>query len=367
MANSRKITLNKQDGRPFAWIANGRLELAEGGADYLSFVGRLALPQMADLVALPPGLKVRRLDLSGCTSLASLPEGLDVRHLNVSGCTSLASLPEGLRCYEVDASGSGLRSLPADLRVESRLDLRDCTSLAELPDGLKVGSLVLRGCTALAELPEGLDVAFLDLRGCARLERWPDAATIRIGRLDVGGCRRLAALPAGLGRLAQLDVSDCVGLTELPEGLQVGSWIEIANTGITSLPDSLIGVNLRWRGVPIDERIAFHPEAIEVREILDEPNAERRRVLLERVGIDRFLDEADAQVIDEDRDPGGVRRLVRVPMRDDEDLVCVMVHCPSTGGRYLLRVPPDMKTCRQAVAWTAGFDDPSLYRPLVEA
>jgi hypothetical protein len=66
-------------------------------------------------------------------------------------------------------------------------------------------------------------------------------------------------------------------------------------------------------------------------------------------------------------DPGGVRRLLRVPMVDDEDLVCVMVHCPSTGGRYLLRVPPKMKTCRQAVAWTAGFDDPSRYRPLVEA
>ena len=45
----------------------------------------------------------------------------------------------------------------------------------------------------------------------------------------------------------------------------------------------------------------------------------------------------------------------------------MMVRCPSTGGRYLLRVPPTMKTCRQAVAWTAGFDDPSLYRPLVEA
>ena len=348
-------------------IKRGRLELAEGEADHLAAIGRLELRERTDLVALPPGLKVRRLDLSGCTNLASLPEGLEVRHLDISGCTSLAGLPAGLRCYEVVASGSGLRSLPADLRVESRLDLRDCAHLTELPAGLKVGSLVLRGCTSLAALPEGLDVNFLDLRGCARLTSWPDAATIRIGRLDLGGCRRLTSLPAELGRLAQLDVSDCVGLRGLPEELQVGSWIEIANTGITTLPDSLAGVSLRWRGVPIDERIAFRPESIAVEEILGEENAERRRVLLERVGIDRFLDEADVQVLDEDRDPGGVRRLLRVPMPDDEDLVCVMVHCPSTGGRYLLRVPPTMATCHQAVAWTAGFDDPSLYRPLVEA
>lgn len=29
-------------------------------------------------------------------------------------------------------------------------------------------------------------------------------------------------------------------------------------------------------------------------------------------------------------------------------------------------VPPFIKSCRQAIAWTAGFDDAELYRPLVE-
>ena len=50
--------------------------------------------------------------------------------------------------------------------------------------------------------------------------------------------------------------------------------------------------------------------------------------------------DADAEVLDEDSDPGGVRRLLRVPIEDDEDLVCVMVHCPSTGGRYPSAPPP---------------------------
>jgi Domain of unknown function (DUF6745) len=348
-------------------IKRGRLVLPDGWEDDLAAKGRLSLSKETRLTELPAALKVRRLDLSGCTGLTRLPEGLDVRHLKVDGCLELTELPAGLRCYEIEASGSGLRSLPADLRVEFRLGLRDCVALAELPTGLKVGSLVLRGCKSLTALPEGLDVNFLDLRDCDRLEAWPDASTIRIGRLDINGCRRLAGLPEGLGRLAQLDVSDCTGLTTLPEGLQVGSWIEIANTGITSLPESLAGAKLRWRGVPIDERIAFHPERIAASEVLSETNAERRRVLLERVGLDRFMDEAEVQVLDEDRDPGGVRRLFRAPMPGDEDLVCVMVHCPSTGGRYLLRVPPGMKTCHQAVAWTAGFDNPSLYRPLVGA
>jgi hypothetical protein len=235
-----------------------------------------------------------------------------------------------------------------------------------LPAGLKVGTLILRGCTGLEALPEGLDVNFLDLQGCHRLAHWPAGANVRIGRLNLGGCGRLAALPATLGRLSWLDISGCTRLTALPEGLRVGSGIEIAGSGLAALPRSLAGVQLRWNGVAIDERIAFRPETIGVDEVLAEENAERRRVLLERYGLERFMLDADAEVLDADRDAGGERRLLRVPLEGDEDLVGVLVQCPSTGGRYLLRVPPTMTTCRQAVAWTAGFDDPGLYRPLVE-
>ena len=103
-----------------------------------------------------------------------------------------------------------------------------------------------------------------------------------------------------------------------------------------------------------------------VAEVLAEPNVERRRVLLERCGYERFLREADAQILDMDGDRGGDRRLIRVPMVRDEDLVCVSVRCPSTGHPFILRVPPTMRTCRQAVAWIAGYDDPDQYQPAVE-
>ena len=87
---------------------------------------------------------------------------------------------------------------------------------------------------------------------------------------------------------------------------------------------------------------------------------------MERMGNERFFQGAEAQVVDVDRDAGGERRLLRVGMGWNEALVCLSVHCPSTGRRYLLRVPPTVRTCRQAVALTAGFDDPAAYRPLVE-
>lgn len=351
-------------------IQNGKLlPIAAGSAGP---VGRERLdlrPVAPKLVELPAGLKLRALDLRGCTQLERLPDDLEVQQLDLGGCTGLEALPEGLSCYELSLKGATLAALPKGLRVRYRLDLEGCTELAALPAGLRVSWLILAGCTGLKALPEGLDVEFLDLRGCAGLVDWPEGARVRMGHLNLRECRRLAALPESMGRerLAQLDVTDCEALTALPEGLQVGSWIELARSGLTALPRSMAGIRIRWNGVEIDERIAFRPESIAVEEVLNEPNAELRRVLMERYGLDRFMLDADAEVLDEDRDPGGVRKLLRVAMDDDEDLVCVMVHCPSTGGRYLLRVPPDMKTCHQAIAWTAGFDDPAQYRPTVEA
>ncbi len=88
--------------------------------------------------------------------------------------------------------------------------------------------------------------------------------------------------------------------------------------------------------------------------------------MLERFGTERFMKAAQAAVRDTDTDAGGKRELLSVPLPNDEPIVCVSVRCPSTGRHYLLRVPPEMQTCRQAVAWTAGFDNPEAYQPRVE-
>ena len=364
-------------GRPYACLESGKLVLTGEATAHFERCDRLDLTGVNDLAELPERLRIGRLLLRGCTGLTGLPEGLDVRFLSLADCTGITDLPSGLTCETLNLERTKVRTLPDDLRVIYRLDLTDCRELTNLPAGLKVGwldvprgtptggSLILRRCTALKFLPAGLDVCNLDLRGCTNLLGWPEGAAGRVRRLLARGCSSLQLLPGWLD-LTHLDVTDCRQLRTLPEGLRVSSEIEIANTSIERLPSSLQEVRLRWRGVPIDPRIALRPETIRVQEILAESNAELRRVLLERFGLERFLTEANAEVLDEDRDVGGERKLLRVPIEGDEDLVCVLVHCPSTGGRYTLRVPPTMKTCRQAIAWTAGFDKFELYQPLVE-
>ena len=176
-------------------------------------------------------------------------------------------------------------------------------------------------------------------------------------------CRRLAALPDWLTRLANLNLAGCLQIDRVPEQLTLTGWLDLAGTAITALPDSLQHTRLRWRGVRIDQRVAFQPERLTVSEILQERNTELRRVKIERMGTLEFARQANARVLDEDRDPGGPRRLLRIDLLEDEPLVGLNCRCPSTGREYLLRVPPQTLTCHQAAAWIAGFDDPSDYHP----
>jgi hypothetical protein len=250
--------------------------------------------------------------------------------------------------------------------MQLRLDHSGDTELESLPDGLSVGTLVLRGCTALRRLPRGLTVTFLDLSECVCLEELPDDLRVAVGRLDLRGCKRLTSLPAGIGPLSQLDVADCEALQSLPDGLVVTSWVDVGGSGLRSLPSSMRRATIRWRGVTIDERIAFRPETLIATEALTDLNAERRRVRIERMGFDRFMTDAGASVLDADHDTGGERKLLRVDLEGDEALVCLSVRCPSTGRQYLLRVPPQMATCRRAAAWLAGFDRAEDYEPVLE-
>jgi hypothetical protein len=304
------------------------------------------------------------LSLAGERSVQILPEQLTARNINLARCTGLRTLPAGLSCSHLSVRRSSLETLPAGLQVE-RIDAEGCRRLRKL-GALDVEELNLRGCTALEYLPAGLHVRQLDLSCCPLWGELPASVLSSVEVLDVSQCPQLTQLPGRFARLQGLNVADCPNLRELPEGLRVRSWIDVGNSGLSKLPLSCSAARLLWHGVPVTEQVAFDPQTITVEDILKERNQELRRVLLERVGLDWFFEHARPTVLDEDRDRGGVRRLLRIEMGPEEVLVCVEVQCPSTGGRYLLRVPPELLTCHEAVAWTAGFANPDDYRPVIE-
>jgi hypothetical protein len=100
--------------------------------------------------------------------------------------------------------------------------------------------------------------------------------------------------------------------------------------------------------------------------ILKIENVELRRMFIERLGYETFLQQVGGVVCDRDWDAGGERQLISVPFENDEPFMALRVTCPSTGHIHVLRVPPYMNTCHQAAAWIAGFDHPDDYRPTIE-
>ncbi|OON68348.1 DUF6745 domain-containing protein [Hymenobacter sp. CRA2] len=252
--------------------------------------------------------------------------------------------------------------MPAALVVNGPVRLRGELRLRELPAYLECTQLDVRDCAHLELLPERLRAVNVRASGTAVREVGGDWLVRE--HLDLSNCPRLRQLPERL-TARSLDVSNCPQLRQLPAGLHLTHWLEVAGSGLGSLPDGL-RVPLRWQGTSVDERTAFRPDELRAIDLLQVRNVTHRRVLIERMGLERFMRELGGLVLDRDRDAGGERQLLCVPLTDDEPIHALRVNCPSTGHVYVLRVPPHIRTCRRAAAWLAGFEDERDYQPLIE-
>lgn len=92
-------------------------------------------------------------------------------------------------------------------------------------------------------------------------------------------------------------------------------------------------------------------------QVLNAKNAEVRRYLMKRVGYDNVKHAVGAATLHAD----GTSELLRFADGD----VYVKVRDSSTEREYLLYVPQNMKTCRQAIAWTFGLLEHE-YAPEIE-
>lgn len=221
---------------------------------------------------------------------------------------------------------------------------------------------------------------------------------------------------------------DVVIITPKPSALHVDDGGRLHNTDGPAVDYNGTYQVYAWHGTLINRNIIDHPEDITAKRILAEPNTEIARIMVEKMGLERFYDEANPAVLDEDQDiytienytpwakdvlaEMGVavmgtlrqhnihvdgtlvkdnslnwippylhdmglgttmdeiklnRRLLSINMPSDPDrrIVVVEVECPSTNEKALLRVPPTIKTCREGIAWTYSMTQDE-YHPDVE-
>jgi hypothetical protein len=92
-------------------------------------------------------------------------------------------------------------------------------------------------------------------------------------------------------------------------------------------------------------------KSVSPQEVIGLPNAEVRRAVIEVVGYNKLTKEAkttDTSSVDGE--------LMTIELPEDENLNLLHVKDPSTAREYFLRVPPNIKTAKEARAWTFGFE-----------
>jgi len=119
-----------------------------------------------------------------------------------------------------------------------------------------------------------------------------------------------------------------------------------------------------WHGVEVTEQIVLKPYELNSKQALAEQNAEVRRVMIERIGMERFLSESGASQIH--RHERGDLFSIDLPGDPENVMRVVRVKDPSTSRIYFLRVPPTIERADDAVAWTFGFEVTKQYRPIAE-
>jgi hypothetical protein len=122
-----------------------------------------------------------------------------------------------------------------------------------------------------------------------------------------------------------------------------------------------------WNGILVPEDVIVLNEPISLERINAEPNAEIRRVLIERFGLDNFLRAGNCIKLHQDE----TGTLYRMNVPGDEPILVVQVvnSTPEPDGtfnEYFLRVPPTISRARQGVAWTFGLSEDEYY-PLAES
>ncbi|BBD63173.1 hypothetical protein NIES2109_60230 (plasmid) [Nostoc sp. HK-01] len=111
-----------------------------------------------------------------------------------------------------------------------------------------------------------------------------------------------------------------------------------------------------YHGVILPKKYSVHPDNWQAKWLLEEENAELRRVLIQGLGYTKILEELSPIELDSYRE---YKLLKIVNDIDIEPIYLLKMTCPSTGFIHVLRVPPNMKSAREAICWVNWGVDPN--------
>jgi hypothetical protein len=109
-------------------------------------------------------------------------------------------------------------------------------------------------------------------------------------------------------------------------------------------------------GTRVPDFVVERPDTITVAHIDGQENAEVRRVMIDRYGVSRYLQDVGATVVDMDSSHGLPRALMKTKQGD----AYLYGSDNSTGRVYAMPVSVEATTCRQAHEGICGFDESTI-------
>jgi hypothetical protein len=114
-----------------------------------------------------------------------------------------------------------------------------------------------------------------------------------------------------------------------------------------------------YRGVRLPKKYEkLHPNQWQPKWVLEEDNAELRRVLIQGIGYARLYQQLQGIELDSWQE----YTLLKIDNNIDEEAVHLLkMTCPSTAHIHVLRVPPDITSAREAIRWVNWGIDPDEF------
>jgi hypothetical protein len=124
-------------------------------------------------------------------------------------------------------------------------------------------------------------------------------------------------------------------------------------------------ISYYYEGVRIPPHFYTKPDSLTITEVLAHPNTEVRYVGIKIVGMDRVLDSENTTIIHKDKQKNQILFQIKGIFDEPVSYVKVVNSTQEPDGTYkdyYLCVPPTVKTCQEAVAWTFRLEEQE-YQP----
>ena len=115
-----------------------------------------------------------------------------------------------------------------------------------------------------------------------------------------------------------------------------------------------------FRGVKVNQQIIQFPESLKIKQIEKEKNLEVQRIMIERMGYDKFFEQSDADILDRDnlgKEGSGDRILIQTK----SGLRYMICTDGSTGRVYYIAASNKENTCSEVFKAMCGFNDKLIF------